>query len=220
MEEFKIPKKLINMCKTGVQKTRSSVRIEGTLSSFFKNETGLQQGDSLSPILLDLALKKVIQSTKMVPSGIKICKEQLNGLAYVDDIVLIGKNEIEIRQLFAQTKNTARKLGLHTNQGKTKYMIVERKNSSKQNKIGKLAIKNYTFQRAENFKYLDVILNEDNNHQMDLQERIKYTNETYLMLQNFFRNKNISKRLKLRLKNTKIYKTLTYASNLDTNKER
>ena len=32
------------------------------------------------------------------------------------------------------------------------------------------------------------------------------------MLQNFFRNKNISKKLKLRLKNTIIDKTLTYAS--------
>jgi len=32
------------------------------------------------------------------------------------------------------------------------------------------------------------------------------------MLQNFFRNKNIPKKLKLRLKNTIIGKTLTYAS--------
>jgi len=40
--KLKIPKKLINMCKKGVQKTKSSVRIEGTLSSFFKNKTGLQ----------------------------------------------------------------------------------------------------------------------------------------------------------------------------------
>jgi len=33
----------------------------------------------------------------MVPSGIKIGKQQLNVLAYTDDIVLIIKNEIEIR---------------------------------------------------------------------------------------------------------------------------
>jgi len=33
----------------------------------------------------------------MVPSGIKIGKEQLNMLGYSDDIALIGKNEIEIR---------------------------------------------------------------------------------------------------------------------------
>ena len=84
--------KLINMCKTCVQKTRSLVRIEGTLSSFFENKTGLKQGDPLSPILFNLALGKLVQSIKMVPSAIKIVKEQLNVLAYADDIALIGKN--------------------------------------------------------------------------------------------------------------------------------
>ena len=43
MEEFKIPTKLINICKTCVQKTRGMVRIEGTLSSFSENKTGLKQ---------------------------------------------------------------------------------------------------------------------------------------------------------------------------------
>ena len=37
-------------------------------------------------------------------------------------------------------------------------------------------------------------------------------NKTYFILQKFFRNKNISKNLKLRLRNTIIDKTLTYAS--------
>ena len=79
-------------------------------------------------------------------------------------------------------------------------------------KTVKLIIKNYTFERVENFKYLIVILNEDNNHQIDLQERIKDSNRTYFMQQNFFRYKNICKQAKLRLKNTIIDKTLTYAS--------
>jgi len=96
----------------------------------------------LSPILVNLALQKLIKSIKMVPSGIKIGKEQLNVLAYADDIVLIGKNEIEIQQTFVEIENMARKLGLHINHGKTKYMIVEQKNRSKQNKIGQLTIQN------------------------------------------------------------------------------
>jgi hypothetical protein len=41
-------------------------------------------------------------------------------------------------------------------------------------------------ERVENFKYLGVTLNEDNNNQIDLQERIKNANKTYFMLQNFF----------------------------------
>jgi len=110
----------------------------------------LKQGDSLSLILFNLTLQKVIESVKMVPSDINIGKEQLYVLAYADDILLIEKNEIEIRHLFVEIENIARKLGLQINQGKTKYMIVERKNSSKLNTIGQLTIKNYTFERVEN----------------------------------------------------------------------
>jgi len=87
----------------------------------------------------------------MVPSGIKIGKEQLNVSAYADDIALIGKNEIEIRKLSVEMENTARNFGLQINQEKTKYMIVERKNSLKKNKIRHLKIKNYKFERVKNF---------------------------------------------------------------------
>jgi hypothetical protein len=54
--------------------------------------------------------------------------------AYVDDIALIGKNETELRRLFVEMENNARKFGLQINQEKTKYMTVERKNSLKKNK--------------------------------------------------------------------------------------
>ena len=49
-------------------------------------------------------------------------------------------------------------------------MIVECKNSLKQNRLGQLTINSYTFETAENFKYLAVILNEDNKHQTDLRK--------------------------------------------------
>ena len=109
-------------------------------------------------------------------------------------------------------ENIARNFGLQVNQEKTKYMIVERKNYLKKNKIGHLKIKIFKFEGEENFKYLGVILNEDNNNQFALQERIENANKTYSMLQKLFKNKNISKELKLRLKNTIIDKVLTYAS--------
>jgi hypothetical protein len=106
----------------------------------------------------------------------------LNILAYAGDIVLIEKNEKEMRQIFVEMENAARKFGLQINQEKTKYMIVHRKNTLKQNKIGHLKIKNYKFERDENFKRLGVVINEYNNHQRELQERIKNANKTYFML--------------------------------------
>ena len=71
----------------------------------------------------------------MVPSGVMIGEERLNILAYADDIALIGKNEIEIRKLFVEIENVARKFGLQINQEKTKYMIVERKNTYRKIKL-------------------------------------------------------------------------------------
>jgi len=52
----------------------------------------LNQGDTLPRILFNLVLQKVIQNIKIVPSGIKIGKEQVNILPNADDIALIGKN--------------------------------------------------------------------------------------------------------------------------------
>jgi len=57
-----------------------------------------------------------MQRIKIVPSGIKIGKEQLNVLAQADDIALIGKNDIEIRKLSVEMGNIARKFGLQINQ--------------------------------------------------------------------------------------------------------
>jgi hypothetical protein len=84
-------------------------------------------------------------------------------------------------------ENIPRKFVLQINQDNTKCMIVEGKGSLKKNKIGLKKIKNYKFERLENFKYLRVILNEDNNknNQIDLQERIKHDNKTYFVLENF-----------------------------------
>jgi NifB/MoaA-like Fe-S oxidoreductase len=62
---------------------------------------------------------------------------------------------------------------------------------------------------VENFKYLGVIFNEDNNNHIDLQERIKMLTK-HFMLQTLYKKKNISKKLKLRLNKTIIDKTLTY----------
>ena len=84
--------------------------------------------------------------------------------------------------------NIARKFELQTNQEKTKYMIVERKNSLQKNKTGHLKIKSYKFESGENFKYLGVTLNEGNNKQIDLQERIKNATKFFLKIKTCQRN--------------------------------
>ena len=59
-----------------------------------------------------------------------------------------------------ETENIARNFGLQIKQEKTSYMLVERRNSLNKNKIGHMKIKNYKFERVNNFKCLGVMLNE------------------------------------------------------------
>jgi len=74
---------------------------------------------------------------------------------------------------------------------------------------------------VENFKYIGVILNEDNNHQIDLQERIKNANKTYFMLHKFFRNNYIPKKIKIKTKEHNNGQNFNICTrNLDTNKQR
>ena len=47
---------------------------------------------------------------------------------------------------------------------KTKIYDSGKEKQFTKNKMGHLKIENYKFERVENFKYLGVILNEDNNH--------------------------------------------------------
>jgi hypothetical protein len=57
MEEFKIPTKLINMCEMCVQKTRSAVRIEGTLS-FKKKKGRTETGQLFITIIIEISIAK------------------------------------------------------------------------------------------------------------------------------------------------------------------
>jgi len=74
---------------------------------------------------------------------------------------------------------------------------------------------------VEKFKYLGVVLSEDNNNQIYLQERINIANKTYFMVQKFFKCKNMSKILKNKTKERNNKQNVNICiRNLDTNKER
>jgi hypothetical protein len=63
------------------------------------------------------------------------------------------------------------------------------------------------------------MLNEDNNNQIDLQERIKNANKTYFILQKLFKNKNIKETKIKTTEHNNRQNVNIYIRNLDTNKE-
>jgi len=79
-------------------------------------KSGLKQGDSLSPILLNLALEKVVRDTE---AGHEM---GLNGktviLAYADDIIILGDTKNKIISTSESLIKSSKKMVLSINEDK------------------------------------------------------------------------------------------------------
>jgi len=82
------------MCLT---ETYSRVRVGKNLSEMVPIKNGLKQGDALSPLLFNFALKYAIKRVQINQDGLK-----LNGthqlLAYADDVHILGRSVHTVKE--------------------------------------------------------------------------------------------------------------------------
>ena len=132
--------------------TYSRVRVGENVCDRFPIRNGLKQGDALKPLLFNFALENAIRRVQVNQNGLK-----LNGthqlLAYADDVNILGGNIHTLKQnaeaLVAATGET----GLEVSADKTKYMVMSRDQNAGRNHS--VRINNSTFERVEQFKYLN-----------------------------------------------------------------
>jgi len=77
LSEFGIPTKLIRLIKMCLNKMYSTIWVGKHLSDMFPIRNGLKQGDKLSPLLFNFALKYVIRTVKVSQDGLKLNDTQL-----------------------------------------------------------------------------------------------------------------------------------------------
>ena len=114
--------KLVRLIKMCLTETYSRVRVDKNLSDMYPIRNGLKQGDALSPLLFNSALKYVIRRVPVSQDGLKLnCALHL--LVCADDNILgrsvhsVTKNTEAL--VFARSKET----GLEVNSDKAKYMV-------------------------------------------------------------------------------------------------
>ncbi|VVC37613.1 Reverse transcriptase domain [Cinara cedri] len=175
------------------------------IQDLFEVKSGLKQGDALSPALFNLALEKIIRDTND-DRRMEISNEQVM-LAYADDIVLMGETKEEIINSTSKLINASKGIGLHVNEGKTKYMVVSRRPPN----INSIIVDNYKFEKVNNFKYLGVNINNGNDMHIEINERITSGNRCYFSIIKLLRSKLLSRGSKILLYHSYLRPVITYA---------
>jgi hypothetical protein len=115
------PVKLINLIQMTMSQTIGKVLVGNQASRAIQMRSGVRQGDALPAALFNLTMHSAIQ--KVEPSG-TIVNMTTQLLGYADDIALMGRNPIALKEIFSELAKGAKILGLKINENKTKYLII------------------------------------------------------------------------------------------------
>lgn len=117
-----IPKKLVRMTKVTMRCVRRAVKVEGEVSQEFEILGGLKQGDGLSCAPFIIALAKAMRTAGIADRG-TILNRSIQILGYADDVDIIRRSIVEVREAFFKIQEAAENLGLRVNEDKTKLLV-------------------------------------------------------------------------------------------------
>ena len=122
LQEYGIPRKIIQLIKILYDGFKCKISHEGKRSDFTEVRSGVRQGFILSPslflLLLDTVMKREKGSRKR---GIQwSMKERLEDLDYADDICLLAHRFCDMEEKLRKLKEEAELVGLHININKTR----------------------------------------------------------------------------------------------------
>jgi hypothetical protein len=115
LQEYGIPRKIIQIIKILYDGFKCKISYEGTLSDFIEFRNGVRQGCILSLTLFLLILDRVMKRMKgLRKRGIQWrMKERLEDLDYVDNICLLAQRFRDMEEKLTRLKEEAELAGLH-----------------------------------------------------------------------------------------------------------
>jgi hypothetical protein len=172
-----------------LNKTYSKVGMGKYLSDSFLIHNGLKQGDALSPLLFNFAVKYAIRKIQGNQVGLK-----LNGtLAHMvyDYVNLLRESIDTINKDREILIDASKEVGLEINLEKTKYMLLSRNQNAGKNRD--IQIGNGAFENVSQFRDLETTITNQNLIQEEIKRRLNSGNACYHSVKNLLSSRLLSK---------------------------
>ena len=139
------------------------------------------------------SLEYAIRRVQVNQDGLK-----LNGthhlLAYADDVNILGGSIHTVKEYAEALVVATRETGLEVNADKTKYMIMSRDQNA--GRSHGMKVDNSSIERVKEFKYLVIMLTNQNSIQEEIKSRLKLGDACYYSVQNLLSSSLLSKKFK------------------------
>lgn len=143
------------------------VKMLNNLSEPFGTSRDLKQGDTLSCILFNVALEKVVRDLSIGT----IYNETIQILAYAGDIVLVGRAKSVLKEAIINLSKTVKEIGLTINLQEAKYLEVTKRPTN----LRMLEMDDQQFEGVRAYKYLGSTVTEESNITIEIEQRILMT---------------------------------------------
>jgi len=130
--------------------------------------------------------------------------------AYADDIVIVGRTQKKLTEVYLDLEEETSKLGMEINEKRTKYMVTS--TCEHRRNAGDLRIGNKTFEAVQCFQYLGNIIGNTYNNNKCIKERTMMGNKAYYANRQLVSSSLISRNSKWQIYRTLVRPVVTYGS--------
>lgn len=156
---YNVDGKFYNAIKSLYFHSESCIRINKRYTDWFTTETGVRQGDVLSPTLFNIYINDLISGVKQLNCGIHNDFFDVSIFAYADDIAIVSNNEENLQRMLDYIYNWCAKWRMKCNIDKTKIMHFREKRKRITNCMFKFG--QYELNIVKSYKYLGFYFDEN-----------------------------------------------------------
>lgn len=162
LQQHNIDGKMYFAVKSLFSNTMASIQLTNTLQTeWFSNDSGVRQGDCISPTMFSLYINDLVNYLKDTGPVLTFGEVSINSLLFADDMVLIAESEQGLQDLLNALYDWCFKWRLKVNESKSKIIHFRKSNVPLTN--AKFQFGTCELEKVSHYKYLGVLLDENLN---------------------------------------------------------